>query len=79
MLQKVASMCQSAEWGVWAFQASFLQIKYLIGFEYQGQQKLTMKMMILLYNLCTRRVGINQILNVYMLQLTVDVNRTYIV
>lgn len=69
-----ASRHQSAEWGMQAFQASFPQIKDRIAFEYRGQCKLTMKMMIVLYSFRARWVGIDCILNDYMLQLAVDVN-----
>eukprot|EP00804_Cyclotella_cryptica_P010121 CCRYP_018494-RA/>CCRYP_018494-RA protein AED:0.03 eAED:0.03 QI:578/1/1/1/0/0/2/26/188 len=72
------SMRQSAEWGMRAFQASFPRIKDRITMEERGQRKLMMKLMILLYNLRTRRVGINQILNVYMPSLNEDVNALYI-
>jgi len=72
------SMRQSSEWGMRAFQASFPRIKDRITMEERGQRKLMMKLMILLYNLRTRRVGINQILNVYMPSLNEDVNALYI-
>jgi hypothetical protein len=72
------SMRQSSEWGMRAFQSSFPRIKDRISIEYRGQRKLTMKLLILLYNLRTRKIGINQILNVYMPSLTEDVNALYI-
>ena len=72
------SMCQSAEWGMRVFQASFTKIKDHITLEYRGQRKLMMKLMIHLYNLCTRKVAINQILNVYIPSLHENVNQLYI-
>ena len=72
------SMRQSSEWGMHAFQASFPRIKDRITLEERGQRKLMIKLMIYLYNLRTRRVGINQILNVYMPSLNEDVNALYI-
>jgi hypothetical protein len=39
---------------------------------------LMMKLMVRLYNLQTRKVGINQFLNVYMSPLDEDVNQLYI-
>ena len=72
------SMRQSSEWGMHAFQASFPRIKDRITLEERGQWKLMIKLMIYLYNLRTRRVGINQILNVYMPSLNEDVNALYI-
>ena len=74
---EATSMRQSAEWGMRAFQALFPRVKDRIEFESIGQRKLMMKVMILLFNLRARRVGINQILNVYMPSLNVNVNELY--
>ena len=74
---EATSMWQSAEWGMRAFQASFPRVKDRIEFESIGQRKLMMKVMILLFNLHARRVGINQILNIYMPSLNVNVNELY--
>jgi hypothetical protein len=74
LAKDATSMQQSSEWGMQAFQSSFPHIKDHIALEYRGQRKLMMKLMILLYNLCTRKVGVYQILNVYMPSLTEDVN-----
>ena len=76
--KEATSMRQSSEWGMRAFQSSFPRIKDRIALEYRGQQKLTMKLLILLYNLRARKVGINQILNVYMPHLNENVNGIYI-
>jgi hypothetical protein len=72
------SMCQSSECGMQPFQASCPHIKDRITIEYRGQRKLMMKLLAHLYNLQTRKVGINQILNVYMPCLKEDVNHHYI-
>ena len=64
ILEEATSMRQSAEWGMRAFQCSFPRVKDCIPFEYRGQRRLMMKLLILLYNLRTKKVGINQILNV---------------
>ena len=76
--KEASSMHQSSEWGMHAFQASFPRVKDRIALEYRGQRKVMMKLMIMLYNIRTRRVGINQILNVYMSSLEENVNRIYI-
>ncbi len=76
--KEATSMRQSSEWGMRAFQSSFPRIKDRIALEYRGQRKLTMKFLILLYNLRARKVGINQILNVYMPSLNENVNGIYI-
>ena len=75
--REATSMRQSAEWGMRAFQCSFPRVKDQIPFESKGQHKLMMKLLILLYNVRTKQVGINQILNVYMPSLIVDVNEIY--
>ena len=74
---EATSMSQSAEWGMRTFQSSFPRVKDWIEFKLIGQQKQMMKLMILLFNLRARRVGINQILNVYMPVLIMDVNEIY--
>ena len=75
--REATSMRQSAEWGMRAFQASFPCLKDRIVFENKGQRKLMVKLTLLLYNLRARRIGINQILNVYMSALRQDVNALY--
>ncbi len=52
-------------------------MKDQIAFEYKGQCKMMVKLMLLLFNLRARRIGINQILNVYMTSLIQDVNEIY--
>ena len=74
---QATSMRQSVEWGMGSFQASFPWLRDPIDYEYFGVRRIMMKMMILLYNLRTRRVGINQIRNVYMPFLGQDVNLLY--
>ena len=76
--REATSMRQSSEWGMHAFQSLFSCIKDRIALEYRGQQKLTMKLLILLYNLRARKVGKNQILYVYMPSLNENVNGIYI-
>ena len=59
-------MRQSAEWGMRAFQASFLRLQDRFIFEQNGERRLIVKMCLLLYNLRARRIGINQIRSVYL-------------
>ncbi len=59
--QDATSMCQSAEWGMRAFQSSMLCIKDRMKFEERGEWKVTLMMMVLLYNLRAKMVGINQL------------------
>ena len=60
------SMRQSAEWGMRAFQSSMPRIKDRMKFEERGEHKVTLMVMILLYNLPARMVGINQLNSFYM-------------
>ena len=43
-------------------------------YEDTGERRILMKMVCLLYNLCARTVGINQIKNVFMRHLDVNAN-----
>jgi len=77
LIKEATSMRQSAEWGMRAFQSSFPRVKDRFPFDQRGERKVLMKMLILLYNLRARKVGINQIKNVYMSSLDQDVNELY--
>ena len=57
---------KTAEWGMLTMQASFLQVKDQFIYKEQGEQQIVLKMFVLLYNMRTRMVGINQIKNTYM-------------
>ena len=76
--REATSMRQAAEWGMRSFQASFPRLKDRLPFEHFGQRKVIMTMVILLYNLRTKKIGINQIRNVYMPSLNENVNEIYI-
>ena len=67
-------MQQSAEWGVCAFQSSTPCIKDWMNFKECGKSKVTLMMMILLYNLQARVVGINQLQSFYTVPLDHDKN-----
>ncbi len=68
------SMHQSAEWGMRAFQLSMPRLKGCMIFETRGEQRVTLTMMILLYNLRAMAVGINQLKSVYTAPLDRDAN-----
>jgi hypothetical protein len=76
--KEATAMRQSAEWGMRAIQSSFPRLKDHFVYEENGERKLLLKMMILLYNLCARKVGINQIRNTNMPALNVNANRVYV-
>jgi hypothetical protein len=63
-------MQQSAEWGMQAFQSSMPHIKDRMKFD----RKATLTMMVLLYNLRARMVGINQLNRFYAGPLNCDAN-----
>ena len=67
-------MRQSAEWGMRAFQSSMPCIKDRMKFEECGERKVTLTVMILLYNLRARMVGINQLQSFYVGELYPDAN-----
>lgn len=72
--REATAMRQSAEWGMRALQSSFPRLKDRITYEETGERKIILKMMVLLFNLRSRRVGINQILNTYMPALEQNAN-----
>jgi hypothetical protein len=75
--QQATSMRQSSEWGMRMIQASFPRMCDKFPFETKGERRIAIKMMVLLYNLRARLVGINQIKNVFMPSLEVNA-RTYV-
>ncbi len=68
------SMRQSAEWVMRAFQSSMPHLKDCMKFETRGEQRVTLTMMILLYNLQAQAVGINQLTSFYSAPLDCDAN-----
>jgi hypothetical protein len=65
---------QTAEWGMRMIQTSFPRIKDRFVYEERGERRIYLKMLILLYNMRARMVGINQIRNTYMRHLMRDAN-----
>jgi hypothetical protein len=55
-------------------QTSFPRLKDCFIYEERGKRRIYLKMLILLYNMHARMVGINQIRNTYMRHLTQDAN-----
>jgi hypothetical protein len=76
--KQATSLRQSAEWGMRALQSSFPRLKDRFVFEKFGERRLILKMMVLIYNLRARRVGINQIRNTFLPALNVNANAAYL-
>jgi len=72
--REATSARQTAEWGMLALQASFPRLKDRFVYEERGERRIVLKIMVLLYNMRARMVGINQILNTYMPRLMWDAN-----
>lgn len=64
--RKATSVRQASEWGMRSFQGSAPRIKDQFFYEERGERKLMMWLTVLLLNLCTRLVGMNQIGMTYM-------------
>ena len=71
-------MRQSSEWGMRAFQSSMPRLKDWMKFEERGERKVTLPMMILIYNLRARLVGINQLNSFYVASLNRDANIEFV-
>jgi hypothetical protein len=67
------SMRQSAGWGMRSFQSSFPRIKDRLVYEENGERKLILQMLVLLFNYRANKVGISQIKNTHMPHLQEDV------
>jgi hypothetical protein len=73
--KEATSARQTAEWGMRMIQKSFPGLKDRFVYEERGERRICLKMMVLLYNMRARMVGINQIRNTYMRHLTRDANK----
>lgn len=73
-LRQAAFARQASEWGMRAFQGSFLCPKDRFNFEEMGERQLLLTSVTLLLNLRCRLVRINQILHTYMPHMSVEAN-----
>ncbi len=64
--RQATSARQTAEWGMRMFQTSFPRVKDRLICKERGERRICLKMLVLLYNMRARIVGINQIRNTYM-------------
>ena len=62
---QATSLRQAAEWGMRAIQGSFPRLKDQIRYEEYGERRLTLKLLVLLYNFRLEMVGLNQLRTVY--------------
>lgn len=72
--RQAMSLRQASEWGMRAFQGSFPRIKDRFTYEERGERKLMLWCTVLLFNLRTRLVGLNQILSTFMPELGAEAN-----
>jgi len=74
--REATSARQTAEWGMRMILilTSFPQLKDHFVYEERGGRRIYLKMLILLYNMCARMVGINQFRNTYLRHLMRDAN-----
>jgi hypothetical protein len=70
--REATSARQTAEWEMQMFQTSFPWMKDRFVYEERGEQRICLKMLMLLYNMHARMFGINQIRNTYMNRLARD-------
>jgi hypothetical protein len=73
--RQATSVRQLAEWGMHQLQAKFPRMADKIKYEENGERRLDISLMIRLYNHQVRRVGMNQILDTYMMDSSPE--RTY--
>ena len=70
--KQATSFRQASEWGMRALQCSFPRLKDRFTYEENGERKIMLQMIVLLFNYRTRLVGLNHILNTYMPELGRD-------
>jgi hypothetical protein len=73
-LLEATSLRQAAEWGMRAIQGSMPRLLDAIKYEENGERRIIMKLVPLLYNLRLNRVGLNQLRNVYVKEWSRDSN-----
>ena len=73
-ITQATSLRQAAEWGMRAIQGAMPRLKDAIHYEENGERRVMLKLVPLLYNLRIARVGLNQIKNTYLPHLSVDAN-----
>lgn len=74
ILRQATSARQASEWGTRAFQGTYPRFKDRLVYEENGERKLILLTTVLLFNLRTALVGVNQLLNSYMPSLSTDAN-----
>ena len=72
MIIEATSLRQAAEWGMRAIQSAMPRLKDAMHYEENGERKRVMKLVPLLYNLRLARVGLKQIANTYIPNLSRD-------
>jgi len=65
IIRQCASVRQAAEWGIKAVQSAFPRVKDTLQCEENGERKIHLMLMVLLYNMRLELVGLNQIRNVF--------------
>lgn len=71
-MQEATSLRQAAEWGMRAIQGSFPRLKDKIRYEENGERRIMLSLVVLIYNYRLEVVGLNQIRNVYLPELSKD-------
>jgi hypothetical protein len=65
VMKEATSLRQAAEWGMRAIQGSMPRLTEPIKYETNGERRLVLKLVPLLYNIRLARVGLNQLANTY--------------
>ena len=73
--RQATSLRQSSEWGMRAFKGTFPRMKDRFPYEERGERKVMLFVFVLLFNIRTRLVGINQLLSTFMPHLSAEANR----
>ena len=72
--RQATSLRQLSKWGMRGLQASFPRLRDRLRYEEQGERKLIIQVIVLLYNFRAATVGQNQIQSIFMPWLENDTN-----
>lgn len=73
-LEQATSLRQAAEWGMRAIQSAFARLNDRIHYEENGERRIFLSLVPLLYNFRLSKVGLNQLQNTYVPSWSVDFN-----
>lgn len=73
-MRQATSVRQASEWGMRALKGTFPRLRDRFPYGERGERKIMLLCIVLLFNVRTRLVGLNQILSTFMPHMSVEAN-----